>query len=132
MRGKHILVVEDNPDAREACVAVLAALGYSVAAVDDGARALAELAQRRPEVILLDLIMPRAELDGLGFLSSLAANPASDVPIIIVSALGDPLADVLSPAVAGALHIAAVLSNPVPLDTLTREIDRLIGPPVPR
>ena len=125
--GKRILVVEDDHHVREACVDVLVALGYKVVAVDDGARARAELSRLRPDVILLDLLMPRAELDGLGFLSWLAASAWADVPVVILSASGKPLAQEVSPQVASALHIAAILPKPVTLETLAREIGPLVG-----
>ena len=74
MRPRYILLVEDDPWVRGACVELLSSLGHTVVAVDDGAVALQEIPRRRPDVILLDLIMPRAELDGIGLLSELAAG----------------------------------------------------------
>jgi CheY-like chemotaxis protein len=65
---------------RDACVDVLGSLGHTVVAVDDGAVALQEIPRRRPDVILLDLIMPSAELDGIGLLSRLAGEPSIDIP----------------------------------------------------
>jgi CheY-like chemotaxis protein len=98
-------------------------LGHTVVAVDDGAVALSEISQLLPDVILVDLIMPRAELDGVALLSQLVAGPR--IPIVILSALADGLSDGLSPEVMAALPITAILTKPVSVDALMREIDRV-------
>jgi two-component system response regulator MprA len=123
----RVLVVEDDPDVRGVCVDILDGLGYAVTAVEDGALALQEIARFQPDVILLDLIMPRAQLDGLGLLTRLAAAPVS-IPVIVLSAFGDALTEGVSPAVTGSLRIEAVLPKPVSVHILAREIDRLVGP----
>jgi CheY-like chemotaxis protein len=97
-------------------------LGHTVVAVDDGAVALSEIPRLHPDVILLDLIMPKAELDGVELLSRLVAGPR--IPVVILSAFADGLSDELSPEVKAALPITAFLTKPVSLDELTREIDR--------
>jgi DNA-binding response OmpR family regulator len=122
----RILVVEDDPWVRGACADFLGAQGHTIVAVDDGALALAEITRWRPDLILLDLIMPRAELDGVALLSKLAAG-LSTIPILILSGLGDTLAQVISPEIAARLRIVAILPKPISLDTLTSEINRLVG-----
>ena len=126
MSPGRILVVEDDPLVRASCVDFLGAQGHTVVAVDDGVLALAEITRVRPEVIVLDLIMPRAELDGVALLSRLAAGP-STIPIVILSGLGDAVAHSITPEVAATLRIAAILSKPVSLHALTTEVNRLIG-----
>jgi CheY-like chemotaxis protein len=123
MSGKRILLVEDDPDVRESCAELLRDLGHTVVAVDDGAVALSEIPRLLPDVILVDLIMPRAELDGVALLSRLLAGPR--VPVVILSALSDCLVQGLSPEVMAALPITAILTKPVSVDALTREIDRV-------
>ena len=122
MIAKRILLVEDDPDLRELYAEVLRDLGHTVVAVDDGAVALSEIPRLHPDVILVDLIMPKAELDGVALLSRLAAGPR--IPVVILSAFADGLSDELSPEVKAALPITAILTKPVALDELTREIDR--------
>ena len=122
MIAKRILLVEDDPDLRGLYAEVLRDLGHTVVAVDDGAVALSEIPRLHPDVILVDLIMPKAELDGVALLSRLAAGPR--IPVVILSALADGLSDELSPEVKAALAITAFLTKPVSLDELTREIDR--------
>ena len=84
--------------------------------------ALSEIPRLHPDVILLDLIMPKAELDGVELLSRLVAGPR--IPVVILSAFADTLSEELSPEVKAALLITAFLTKPVSLDELTREIDR--------
>ena len=124
MRTKRILIIEDDPHVRQACVDILGDLGHTTVAVDDGANALTEVARAAPDVILLDLLMPRAKLDGLDFLSRVATGPAARTPVIILSALGAALARQLSIDISAELKIAAVLPKPVALDTLVEEINR--------
>lgn len=128
MSAKRILIVEDDQRVREAYEDILGSVGHTVVAVDDGARALQEVTHQPPDVILLDLLMPKAHIDGIGLLARLPASGASDIPIIILSALGDALAEGLSPEIVRALRIVAILAKPVSLETLTAEIDRLVGP----
>ena len=130
MERKEILVVEDDPALRRVLAEFLGELGYGVVDLDDAASALVELRRQHPDVILLDLIMPKAELDGVGFLSEIAGSPAATVPIIVISGLGEPLAQEVPPEVSTALRITRILTKPVPLETLAREIDQLVGPGV--
>jgi CheY-like chemotaxis protein len=123
MIAKRILLVEDDPDVRLSCAELLRDLGHTVVAVDDGAIALSEIPRLHPDVIVVDLVMPKAELDGVALLSRLAAGPR--IPVVILSGFADGLSDELSPEVKAALPITAILTKPVSLDALTREIDRV-------
>jgi CheY-like chemotaxis protein len=125
MISKRILLVEDDPDLRDICVQVLEDRAHTVVAVDDGVVALEEIERRRPDVILLDLIMPRARLDGLALLSRLAGGPR--IPIIVLSGLGSALKEGISPELTAAHSIAAIFSKPFSVEALSREIDRVDG-----
>jgi CheY-like chemotaxis protein len=129
MTPKRILLVEDDATLRALCVEVLGSQTHVVVAVDDGAVALEEIQQRPPDVILLDLVMPMARLDGVALLSKLSAGPR--IPIIILSALGDVLSRELSSELTEALAITAILGKPFSFEALTREIDRLDSSGVP-
>jgi CheY-like chemotaxis protein len=59
--------------------------GYELAAAADGVAALEALARRRPDVILLDLMMPR--LDGFGLIEQLRQRPDyASIPIVVLTA----------------------------------------------
>jgi CheY-like chemotaxis protein len=78
-------VVEDDEDIREAIVDAFHLHGFAVLAAGDGAEALAMLDAFKPDVILLDLMMP--VMDGYGFLSVRAARPEiAAIPVVVASA----------------------------------------------
>jgi CheY-like chemotaxis protein len=87
--AQWILVVDDDPDIREAFVTVLTDEGYRVASVDDGAQAFSWLERHGQDTraILLDLMMP--VMDGREFLKRKSATPAlRDVPVVVITAGG--------------------------------------------
>lgn len=81
---KTILVVEDDAIAREGLNVVLRRAGYEVILAVNGEEALLSLRRRRPDLILLDMLMP--VLDGWHFLERLKAEtPPPSVPILVVT-----------------------------------------------
>lgn len=105
-RNRRLLLVDDDDDLREALRLQLEPSGFDILEARDGAEALAAIETQRPDVILLDLMMPR--LSGVGFLQALgAASP----PIVIYTGHGDP-GGVQSP------NVTAILQKPAPLESL--------------
>lgn len=80
-----ILVVDDEPQVRQVVASYLESEGYVVRAAANGTDALAEIARKRPDLIVLDLMLP--EVDGLTVLQRLRASGDS-VPVIVLSARG--------------------------------------------
>jgi CheY-like chemotaxis protein len=79
-----ILLAEDSADSREMMQLLLEQRGYQVVAADDGMRALEVALSSRPDLVLLDLELPK--LDGLSVTRNLRLDPKfKDVPIIILS-----------------------------------------------
>lgn len=119
---KHILVVEDNAPLRDLWTEAIALAGFGVTAAASAAEALSQLPTLHPDLILLDLIMPALEINGIELLARLHENPAwSSIPILIISGIGDSV-DRQGAAALGARN---VLSKPVDLRTLIGEIERL-------
>lgn len=87
-KGKvFVLVVEDDKFLRELLVRKLASEGFDVQNAIDAQAAFTILAERKPSIILLDLILPG--VDGFEILSRIKADPKiADVPVIILSNLG--------------------------------------------
>ncbi len=80
-----ILVVDDEPDFIELVQFHLERAGYQVATATNGWEALASIRQQRPDLVLLDLMLP--DLDGFGVCEILRRDPLTAmIPIVIVSA----------------------------------------------
>jgi CheY-like chemotaxis protein len=89
-QGRAILLVEDDPDIREAIHDVLTEEGYDVAVADTGLQALDRLrgGEPLPDLILLDLMMP--VMDGWQFRAEQKRHPDwSAIPVIVLSAVGN-------------------------------------------
>src|SRR5258708_33464972 len=83
----RILIVEDNFDLLRLLKARLEIAGYHISLAQDGLEALAQLEAQLPDLILLDLAMPR--MDGYTFLEELAQRrPALSLPTIVLTADG--------------------------------------------
>jgi len=84
----RILVVDDNPLNLRLLVDMLASEHYLVSTATDGFQALAKIEAEKPDVILLDVMMPG--LDGFETCRRIKADPATaDIPVIMVTALSD-------------------------------------------
>jgi two-component system cell cycle response regulator DivK len=59
MTGKHLLIVDDYPDALDIWAIYLRSLGYEISTASDGEEALAQAYRLRPDLIVLDLELPR-------------------------------------------------------------------------
>ena len=114
-----LLVVDDDAVVREALVEALAEAGYDVRAADDGARAVALLAERAPDVVLSDVRMPG--MDGLALLALLRER-APDIPVLLMTAFDD------MPTVVAAMREGATdfLVKPLDLHELRARVARVI------
>ena len=84
----RVLVVDDEPPIRDLCRVSLELRGFDVDEAVDGEDALARLRADRPDVVLLDVMMPK--LDGWGTLAAIAADEdLRDVPVVLMTALSD-------------------------------------------
>ncbi len=88
--GPTILLVEDNPDHREALSLLMESWGYSVVVAKDGAEALSSLRMDAPpSLIVLDLILPW--ISGWELLDELNKWDAScSIPVVTISGLASP------------------------------------------
>jgi DNA-binding response OmpR family regulator len=83
--GRLVLVVDDEPMLRNLLSRLLRMEGYTVIEAEDGQTALELIDSRRPDLVLLDVMLPAR--DGLDVLGDLRRT--SEVPVILVSALGE-------------------------------------------
>lgn len=83
-----VLVADDDPLGQKILVGILQSEGYTLASAMNGVEALQKAAQIKPDLILLDVMMP--ELDGFETCIRLRADPElAEVPVIMVTALDD-------------------------------------------
>ena len=110
--GPRILVVDDQPEIRRFLRAALADDGYAVREAANGADAYTVARNWRPDLIVLDLMMP--VMNGWQFAETISALPGPTAPIVVLTAAG-PRA-IRSAATLG--PITAVLPKPLDLDEL--------------
>jgi len=83
--GKKVLMVEDEKNIILGVRTCLDAVGYTVEVVEDGEEALKAVGRGHPDLILLDLLLPK--VDGFEVLKILKGDPAtSSIPIIVLTA----------------------------------------------
>jgi CheY-like chemotaxis protein len=112
LEAKRVLVVDDDREIRELLAELLSTEGYEVSTAGDGHRALVEARAARPDVILLDLMMPI--MNGWEFREAqLKDLQLAGVPVVIVSAF-----DVK-------LDVAAVLRKPFQIEEVLATVQRL-------
>jgi CheY-like chemotaxis protein len=83
-----ILVVDDDPDMRETLQIILESAGYTVVTGEDGQQCLTKLKQEEPDLLILDLLMPR--MDGFEVCKALKDPRHSRyarIPVIILSSV---------------------------------------------
>jgi CheY-like chemotaxis protein len=86
--NKYILVVDDDPDLVETVAMMLESKGCDVGMAYDGIEGEESIKARRPDLIILDIMMPRK--DGYVLCDELKANPDTrDIPVVLLTAVGD-------------------------------------------
>jgi signal transduction histidine kinase/FixJ family two-component response regulator len=88
LTGANILVVDDDPEMRRITALVLESQGYKIRTAQDGEEALAKIAEKEPDLLVLDLLMPK--MDGFEVCKRLQERPNSGnrkFPVIILSAV---------------------------------------------
>ena len=87
-RAGHILVVDDLPANTKVLEALLTRDGYRVTIAENGEQALEEVAREKPDLVLLDILMPK--IDGYEVCRRLKADPATRlIPVVLVTGLTD-------------------------------------------
>ena len=118
--GRRVLLVDDELTIRDALSDLLELEGFEVERAADGAEALEKLRLQCPDLIVLDLMMPR--MNGWDLLD-LRRNEllCADAPVIVMSAHRQMKASVQP------FNVAAALEKPFDVDDLLRAIDRVLS-----
>ena len=116
-----VLIVEDNSDVRRLYAIGLNQRGFEVKLAANGAEAVERIAAERPDVVLLDWVMPL--MDGGEVLTRLREATNASIPVIVISghpqpeqAQGDP-------------RIQSWLTKPITIEELVNEIQRPLTVP---
>jgi CheY-like chemotaxis protein len=111
-----VLMVDDSKMVRVKTTRLLESHGFQVVTAVDGVDALAQLAARRPDLVITDVDMPN--LDGFGLVGKLRADPATaGLPVVMITSAEERHRD---PALA--LGVGLVLGKPYPEDALVAHI----------
>jgi CheY-like chemotaxis protein len=90
--GELVLVIDDSPTILKVVQLVLTKAGFVVDTATDGEEGIAHAARSRPDLILLDFVMPK--MNGYQVCRALAESAAlSDVPVVLMSAKGDQVGE---------------------------------------
>jgi DNA-binding response OmpR family regulator len=117
-RRRRILVVEDDAALASMYRSALRFAGFDVQLATDGMSALWAIDQATPDLVVLDLHLPR--LRGEAILSELSANPAlQHIPVVVVTG---------SDAQAAVAQASAILRKPCAPDTLLAVIEEHLDP----
>jgi len=115
---RRVLVVEDDADLREALVGLLVAEGHEVEGVGDGRAALESMRARRPDVVVLDLMLPI--MDGWEVLAVQRSEPGlAEIPVVVVSGNATP--------VAAAAHADLYLVKPLDARTIMQAVTDVVS-----
>lgn len=124
MKGKTILIIDDEQDLRDALRTALEEADFTVKEAADGEAGVAAALEAHPDLILLDVMMPK--MSGHGALEALRADPwGKHVPIIMLTALDD--ARTVAKAVEGGGDDYIIKSN-IHLEEVVEKVrQRIVG-----
>ena len=116
-----ILTADDDPDIRELLAFRLERSGYTVLQAVDGEEALALALEHRPDLAVLDVMMPK--MDGPATFAALQADPSTrHVPVVLLTAK----VQVGQRQLWDGLAVAGLIAKPFSPATLSDEVDRLL------
>jgi len=130
MKGKNILLVDDDRDLVQTTKAFLEARGYTVATAHSGVEARDELKRKRPDLAVLDIMMDY-DTDGFNLAHTIKSDPeTARIPVIIVSGFTKELetkTHVFEPMMYQDWPAAKFFEKPVKLGALAAAIAELLA-----
>ena len=123
---KYILVVDDDPDLVETVGMMLESKGCEVGMAYDGIEGEESIKKRRPDLIVLDIMMPRK--DGYVLCAELKANPDTrDIPVVLLTAVSDAVPSTTYTHADGmATEADDYIPKPIETETLWEVISNLL------
>jgi DNA-binding response OmpR family regulator len=127
-RQAKILVVDDDPDIREAISAVLESHSCQVITACDGEEGLGKLKEERPDLMILDLLMPR--MDGFAVLKELQdprRSKYSNIPVLILTSVREDVSRRRYELETGLeLNVDDYVEKPIDPHTLVERVEKLL------
>jgi DNA-binding response OmpR family regulator len=127
MPGK-ILVVDDDPDILDALAMILESQGYQVFTARDGIEGLANLKAEKPDLMILDLLMPK--MDGFAVCKELQDprwSKFKDMPILILTSVREDVSRRRYELETGLeLNVDDYVEKPISPDILLQRVERLV------
>jgi CheY-like chemotaxis protein len=122
MAGELVLVIDDSPTITKVVQLVLTKAGYQVQTAADGEQGLQAVRAQRPNLILLDFVMPR--MNGYQFCRELTADAKlRDIPVILMSAKGDQVGE----RFVKVMGIVDYITKPFSPEAITAVVQHTIG-----
>jgi DNA-binding response OmpR family regulator len=126
MSAKYVLIVDDDPDLVETVSMMLEAKGFEVGKAYDGLEGEEAIKKRRPDVLVLDVMMPRK--NGYQLCKELKSNKwTQEIPVILLTAVGEAVPTTsYSHAEGMAVEAEDFIPKPVDAATLVEAVQRLL------
>jgi two-component system, OmpR family, alkaline phosphatase synthesis response regulator PhoP len=126
MAKKYVLIVDDDPDLVETVAMLLESKGYEVGKAYDGIEGEESIKKRRPDVVVLDVMMPRK--DGYKLCKELKSNKwTQDIPVILLTAVGEAVTTTTYTHAEGmSTEAEDFIPKPVDAKTLVEAVERLL------
>ena len=123
---RYILVVDDDPDLVETISMMLESKGYEVGKAYDGMEGEEAIKKRRPDLIILDIMMPRK--DGYVLCAELKANEETrDIPVVLLTAVGEAVPSTRYTHADGmATEADEYIPKPIDSENLLKVIENLL------
>jgi CheY-like chemotaxis protein len=122
----YILVVDDDPDVVEGIMTVLKTRPYRLASASDGRKCMAMIERNVPDLLILDLLMPR--MDGFGVIRKLRKDPRyRDLKIMVLTTVVEDASRRRYELETGmTMDVQAYLEKPVPPNALLQRVSKLL------
>lgn len=123
----YILIVDDDPDILEGITTILETRPYRLATARDGKKCVEMIGEEKPDLLILDLLMPR--MDGWGVIRELRSEPRySQVPIMVLTTVVEDASRRRYELETGlAMDVQDYVQKPARPDDLLRRVERLLG-----
>ncbi len=122
----YILIVDDDPDILEGITAILESQPYRLATARDGKKCMEMIAQETPDLLILDLLMPR--MDGWGVIREMRSEPRyTGVPILVLTTVIEDASRRRYELETGmAMDVQDYVQKPARPDDLLQRVEKLL------